>query len=295
MSQLRLASTHLGAAMLMIGALLLSACNAGAGGGGPVPGSDEDTKQQTDNFTKQARAELDSALKKVEPCSTDQKQIANVLNPWGTLQKVGTNTDADDKRVRDALAPVARTIGRAFARGENVGLDAKGVERLAGNFGIDTAEPDWMEDDQCERNWSVAYRLDAPQGGPGGLLVEGGTIQVTVGTNGTVSGSGPAAVDFSVKPFPPCEVTPVSSTTTMTIGGTLKDKSFSLLLNRAAYSLNTTGVCHAMLLGDISTPIPIAIQPFDAFPMKVAAKSGASGVVDIPGGGSLSVTMLRRR
>ncbi len=293
MSPFRLASTRLGAGILIIGALLLSACNAG-GGGGPVPGSDEDTKQQTDNFTKQARAELDSALKKVEPCSTDQKQIANVLNPWGTLQKVGTNTDADDKRVRDALAPVARTIGRAFARGENVGLDAKGVERLAGNFGIDTAEPDWMEDDQCERNWSVSYRLDAPQGGPGGLLIESGGIDITVAANGTVAGSGSASVTFSAKPTPPCETSPASSSTTMAIGGTLKDKTFSFLLNRASYTLAVNGVCHTPL-GDISTPTPIVSQPFDALAVKVQARSGASGVIELPSGGTLSVTVLRRR
>lgn len=276
-------------------ALLGSACNAG-GGGGPVPGSDEDTKQQQDKVSKGARADLDAALKAVQPCSSDIKQIQNVMNPYGRLQQVGTSTDADDRRVRDTVAPAVRAVARAFTRGENVGLDQKGVDALVKAAGIDDSADAWMEDDKCEQNWSVVYILSAPQVGNGGLLVEGGTIPITVSTAGAVSGSGGAAIKFTLKPIGPCDFSEANSATTMSIGGTLKGGTFSLLLSRGAYTLATQSTCHLPApVGDITIPTPVPMQPFDAFPMSVAAKAGATAETPLLAGASISVTMLRRR
>ena len=269
---------------------LLVVCN----GGGGNPGSDEDTKQQRDAISKQAHADLDAALRAVQPCSSDLKQIKNVMDPYARLQQVGTTTDADDTRVRDTIAPAARAVARAFARGENVGLDHDGVNALVKGAGIDDHIDSWMDDEKCEQNWSVAYRLDAPQVGNGGLLVESGTIPITVtAASGTLTGSGEANVTFTVNPVPMCEVAPSNATTSISVGGTLRSGTFALQLSRSAYALNTTGTCHTPA-GDITTPISVPMQAYSGLAFSVPAKSGAS-TSDSRFGTTIAVTMLRRR
>lgn len=264
-----------------------------------MPGSDEDTKQQQDKVSKGARADLDAALKAVQPCSSDIKQIQNVMNPYGRLQQVGTSTDADDKRVRDTVAPAVRAVASAFTRGENVGLGQKGVDALVKAAGIDDSADAWMEDDKCEQNWSVVYILSAPQVGNGGLLVDGGTIPITVSADGPVSGSGGAAIKFTLKPIRPCDFSEANSTTTMSIGGTLKGGTFSLLLeSRRVHPARrrAPATCHLPSpVGDITIPTPVPMQAFDAFPMSVPAKAGAPAQTPLLAEASISVTMLRRR
>lgn len=273
--------------------LVLTACSSG-GGGSTNPGTDEDTKTQQDAVSKDAHTQLDAALKAVQPCSSDVQQIKAVLDPWGRLQGVGTNSDKDDAAVRAGIAPPARAVARAFARGENVGLDAKGVNALVAAAGIDDHLDGWMDDDNCEQNWSVVYDFSAPQVGNGGLLRESGTIPITV-TGGKVSGSAQVQIDLTVNPIGNCEVSPANSTATLSIGGTLQGGAFALLLNRGGYTLSTKTTCHFPApVSDLTTPTPLSLEAFDNFAISAPAKGGATGKVTF-GESTVSVTMLRRR
>lgn len=282
------------AVTLVVLVLFGAACSSGGGGN---TGSDADTKQERTGIDQSAHADLEAALGRVQPCSSDVKQIGDVLEPYGKLQQIGRSTASDKTHVRDALAPAARSVARAVTRGETVISDGKKMtgmdaDTLAKSFGIDTNVDGWMDDEQCEKNWTVLYRQDVDQiGADSGKLIVEASIPITIAAGGVVSGTGPLAAKFGAT-VGPCEITAPPIVASISMGGKLGNGTFSLLVSYASFTFVTTTSCtFPPPVGVISNTTPITIPGITNFPITVAAKGGATGSDDRA---HITVTMLRR-
>lgn len=245
-------------------------------------------------MSKDAHSKLEVALKALQPCSSAIQPIKAVMDQYGRLQGLGTSSDKDDANVRKGIQPPVRAVARAAARGENVGLTRQELDALIGAAGLDENVNGWMDDDNCEQNWSVIYLFTAPQLGNGGVLKESGVIPITV-TAGKVIGNGPVQAEIVLLSMAQCEGTSARASATVSIGGTLQNGTFSLLLGRGGYILNASMTCHfPPPVGTVTTPPLPPLDPYQNVAVSVIAKSGATGSAPNSDPVSISVTMVRR-
>lgn len=151
-----------------------------------------------------------------------------------------------------------------------------------------------MDDPECEKNWTALIRIDSESAIPyvPGRLTLQSTVPLTIGPGERVSGSGPMNVTGQVDYPPPCSGVVSPSTTTTSVGGTLRDGTFRLMLAYAPYTLTVTMRCEIPALGNVDTPVPVPMPALSEFPITVRAKSGATGS---DSSGAVTVTMMSRR
>lgn len=278
---------------LLCAAALLAACGGGGGGGGPIPGSDEWVDEQADAIAKQAAADLRTALKGVDRCSPTAQQIAAVYDALGRLQATGHDTDAVDRDVAAGVAPAARAIARAVARGENVGYDGPRADALAKSAGIDTRQSGWMDDPECEKRWTAVVEMVSVSQVPGvaASRVVTASVPLEQDRTGTLTGTADAKVVASMQPVPPCTFQFADASMPFTVRGKRVGETFNLTLSHPAVTTTGQAACE-LPTGTISTPTPIPWDALADFPITVLAKGGEQGTDPT---GTVKVTLLTRR
>jgi len=262
-------------------------------GGGQQPGSDEWVDREAGAIAKQAASDLKEALTRLSPCSPTKQQIGDVYDALGRLQATGDDTPAADAAVASRVAPAARSIARAVARGEAVGYDGRQADALADGAGIDTQERGWMDDPACEKHWTALVEMVSVSEIPGvrASRVLTARVGIEIDANGAVTGSADAKVVTSMSPVPPCTFRFADGTTGITIGGSQAGGVFSLTLSHAPFTSNGQAQC-ALPAGTMTTPTPIPWEAMLGLPITVPAKGGAQGR---DASGTVTITMLTRR
>lgn len=270
-------------AFLALLAGLLLACSGG-GGGGPEPGSDEWVDREASAIAKQAAKDLDAALKRIDRCAPTKQQIAEVYDALGRLQATGDDTPAVDQAVASRVAPAARSIARAVARGEQVGYDGPQADALAKGAGIDTQQPGWMDDPECEKNWIVVFEHVSDSAVPGilGRLQVSARVPVAVARDGAASGSAPGAVTAAMQPIPPCAPVFSPASTIVSIRGRQIDRRLELTLSMAAYVIDGKSICD-LPIGRVETATPLPMPAMAELPMIIEAFGGATARDDRAG------------
>lgn len=261
------------------------ACGGAPGtlGGTPVPGSDEWHEEQRERENTEALAALDAALGRVDPCRATKDQITDVLRQLERLQRTGADSDALTSRVRTAMAPAAKSIARAVARGESVGYTGEEAAQLARDFGINDRLPGWMDDNRCEQRWLAVVNIHSTWGGVSFVDMDG-RVPLAVTPEGAVTGSASATVATTYNAPPGCTASYTPGVAEVTVEGQRVGDSFHLTVTHGGYV--TTGTLRCAVA---SASVPITIPPIGKIPVTILAKGGeqAQG-----GGGAVTLTLL---
>ena len=260
---------------------------------GQQPGSSEWVEREASEIAKQAAKDLEAAVTRVDRCGPTKQQIATVYDAFGRLQATGDDTPAAGEAVASHVAPAARSIARAVARGEDVGFTGPQADALAQGAGIDTQELGWMDDPECETHWTALVEMVSGSDVPGvrASRVLTARVALEIDANGAVTGSADARVVTSMSPVPPCTFSFPDDATRLTIGGVRAGGVFSLTVSHSAFTSNGRAQC-ALPTGTMTTPTPIPWKTMVNLPITVPAKGGAQGS---DASDMVTVTMLTRR
>ena len=167
-------------------------------------GSDRHVADVTQQVDTKAGVDLAAALKRLDPCSPSEQQIADVENAIGARQLVGTDSAAATKAAYANLARPAQSLRRAFDRGEVTKTSQQVIDGVASAAGLDIKETGWQNDRECEGQWSIDVDFRIPQALFDTEVLGHVRIPVTVAGDGTVSCSGPMQLTAQDVQLPPC-------------------------------------------------------------------------------------------
>lgn len=282
------------AAVVLIALLAaVTACSSGGGGGGAPTGSDQSTGGESSKLASGAKTELGKALLAIEPCAPQTGQVDAVLNARAHQQLVGSDSEAEDPGIKAKLQRPMKSIYRAYLRGEVKLANENAMHGLALWSGIDTSTPGWMDDEKCEKNWEAWVQVLSLSAVPGvaGKLQMNAHIPLQVSESGAVTGSAQLNITGQMTAPPPCTVTFQPATSTMTVTGQKKDKTFELKISYATFTLQGKSICD-LPIGRIETPAPVPMEAMKDFAMTVGAYGGAVATDERAG---LEVLMLTRK
>ena len=278
---------------LFLLATALIACSGGGGGGGSVPGSNQATDGESSKLASGAKTELGRALLALEPCAPQTEQVDAVLNARARQQLVGSDAEAEDPGIKAQLQRPVKSIYRAYVRGEVKLANEEAMHGLALWSGLDTSAPGWMDDEKCEKNWEAWVQVLSLSAVPGvsGKVQMNAHIPLQVAESGAVTGSAQLNIIGQMSAPPPCTVTFQPATSTMTVTGQKKGKTFDLKISYATFTLQGKSVCD-LPIGRIETPAPVPMEAMNDFAMTVGAYGGAVATDERAG---VQVLMLTRK